>query len=214
MFDWIVRNHQLLGVILNGAMLAVWIVYLQIFASSYRSQVRANILINMAGGPGLSARCLVSNMSAGPIYVYSILVDVELPGRALSGSVTETDGIEEWEKPTDLNLWTRQGPLENGEVRDMGSFEVMLDHALRSDAGGRQPPAGLHDAIRAFQVRIIAIYGSEDLPIAAERRFIILRRPSGAVLSPTTPEAHQVRSTRRRRKIRRALKAEIAAAHR
>ena len=209
MLDWISRNHQLLSVVLNVAMLGVWIAYLQLFALSYRRQIRANILINMGGGADLSSRCLVSNMSAGAIYVQSILLEVETADKCLAHSVTETEGLEEWERPSDLNLWTRQGPLQPGEVRDMGAFGVMLDHALRSETGEDQPPPALRDQIRAIKIRIIATYGSENLPVAAERRFAVLRRRDAVRLSPMSAEAHQVRSYARRRRIRELLEADL-----
>lgn len=209
MLDWIARNSEVLNVALSTAMLGVWIAYLQIFASGYRRQNRANILVNIGGGAGLESRCLVSNMSAGPIYLQSIFIVVEFTDRTLTRPVTETEGFESWEKPTDLNLWTRQGPLNPGEVRDMGAFGIMLDHALLSETDGRKPEQGMLDRIRVLTVRIIAVYGSEDLPVAAERRFALVRQNDMVRLSPLTAQAHQVRSRSRRREMLGILEAEL-----
>jgi hypothetical protein len=212
MLDWLARNSDILNVALNAAMLGVWIAYLQIFASSYRRQTRANIMVNMGGGSGLDARCLVSNMSASPIYLQSIFIGIQFADRRLIRPVTETEGFEEWDKPTDLNLWTRQGPLNPGEVRDMGAFGIMLDHALRSETGGKEPEPGLRDGIQALEVRIVAVYGSEDLPVAAERRFALVCQEDTLVLSPFTAQARQVRSRSRRRRMLGLLEAELGEA--
>ncbi|TNC60456.1 hypothetical protein FHG71_22030, partial [Rubellimicrobium roseum] len=76
MLDWLSANSDAVNVVLNLAMLLVWIVYLQVFVSSYRRQRRANILISVGGGSGLDARCLVSNMSEGAIYIRSLVLDL------------------------------------------------------------------------------------------------------------------------------------------
>lgn len=210
MLDWITRNHQIIGSVINLGMLVVWIVYLQVFVSNYRRQTRAHILINLGSGSGLDARCLVSNMSSEPIYIQSIIIEWDMPDSYHSRPVTELDGVEEWDEPSDLDLWTRQGPLGAGQIRDMGAFRAMLEHALsgRSDAG-EDPGADAWDDLVAFEVKIIAVYGSEDLPVGAKRRFDILRKHGTTTLSPQTVGAQQIRSRGERRAIKSALDREV-----
>jgi len=95
--DWISRNSEVLNVILSAGMLVIWMTYLHVFVSSYRRQTRPGILINMGAGEGIESRCLVSNMSSGPIYLLSIALDLEMPEGRLRCPVTELDGMEEWE---------------------------------------------------------------------------------------------------------------------
>ena len=87
-------------------MLLVWIAFLQVFVSSYRRQKRPNILIHRGAGSELEARCLISNMSAEPIYIESLIATVETVDGRWSCPVTEAD-----EGRSDLTLATRQGPM-------------------------------------------------------------------------------------------------------
>lgn len=210
MLDWISRHNQAIGAFLNLGMLVVWIVYLQVFVSNYRRQTRVHILINRGSGSGLDARCLVSNMSSEAIYIQSIIVDLETPDAHWSCPVTELDDIEEWEKPTDLDLWTRQGPLGAGCVRDMGAFRAMLDHALMTwSQSGNDVGAGIREQLVAFDLKIVAVYGSEDLPVGAKRRFAIFRNKGDVRIRPQTIEAQQIRSAPERRKIKSILENEL-----
>ena len=210
MLNWIVAHAQIIGAMINLGMLCVWIVYLHVFVSNYRRQLRAKILINLGAGQGLEARCLVSNMSSDAIYLQSIIIDLELPGYRKSRPVTELEGLEEWESPSELNLWTRQGPLTAGQVRDMGSFRGMLAHALGQDPAA---PGGADNElcaqIEAFEVTIIAVYGSEDLPVGARRRFQIQQDREGTRLRPQTGEAQQIRSRSERRAMKKRLEEEL-----
>lgn len=211
MFDWISRNSEILNVILNAGMLAIWMTYLQVFVSSYRRQTRAGILINMGSGEGIESRCLVSNMSTGPVYLQTILLDLDMPDGRLRCPVTELDGIEEWETPSEINLWTRQGPLDAGSVRDMGPFRVLIDHALRSQPQDWQEAhADAWERLRGFEVRVMAIYAAEDLPVGAERSFRIRRSGGQIALCPEAAAARQIRSRRERRAMQRALEGEVS----
>jgi hypothetical protein len=210
MIDWISRNHQIVSIALNFAMLLVWIAYLQVFVSSYWRQTRAHILLTMGSGSTLSSRCLVGNMSSAAIYVHSIVLDLELANRRVTCAVTDPDGLEEWQEPTELGLWTRQGPLQPGCVRDMGAFDTMLGHALRSEAGGDSPDAAVPGSLRGFSVRIIASYASEDLPVAAERSFEVVRSDAALRLRPSAAQARQIRSRRQRRRIGEELRGQAS----
>jgi hypothetical protein len=77
MLDWISEHHRVLSVLTNIGMLFVWIVYLQLFLSSYKRQTRPKILINVGAGRSIDARCLLSNMSSEAIYVESLIATLE-----------------------------------------------------------------------------------------------------------------------------------------
>jgi len=205
MLDWIDGNSQTINAIINLCMLFVWVAYLQVFVSNYKRQQRAKILINLGSGLGLNNRCLVSNMSSEAIYINSIIIEEECGGVRHSAAVTELDDIEGWEHASDINLWSRQGPLKPGEMRDMGSFASMLDHALnvrpRRDTEGKEALT----IADAFSVVVFANYASEDLMVGARRRFHILSDGGTVRLRPETVGTIQIRSRRERRKIERSL---------
>lgn len=206
MLDWLSENSEVVNVVLNIAMLLVWIAYLQVFVSSYRRQRQANILISVGGGSGLDARCLISNLSQGAIYIQSLLLDLTTAEGTSSHSVTEIEDLEEWTGPTDLNLWTRQGPLDPGSIRDMGTFRVMLGHAIRA---GRAPTGQVAipatDAIEEVRMTVIAHYGPEDLLVAAEQRYTLRHRNGSTRLNPQTVTPRQIRSRGERKRLRARL---------
>ncbi|NDV87965.1 hypothetical protein GTW51_14765 [Aurantimonas aggregata] len=209
MIDWIKANYELISIAINGAMLLVWIGYLQIFVRSFLRQTRPKILINRGGGATLEAPCLVSNMSSDVIYVESIIIRLQTADNDWTCPVTELDGIEEWEEPSDLNLRTRQGPLDAGKVRNMGTFRTIIEHALR--AGSQTPELGTDhwERLKRFDVRVIATYGSEDLPVGANRWFKLTWEGGKATMRPETAGTLQIRSHRERRKISKILDAEV-----
>ena len=206
MLSWILEYTQVIGTAINLGMLVVWIAYLQVFVSNYRRQTLAKILINRGAGRGLDARCLVSNMSSEAIYLQSIILDLEFPDEQRSCPVTELEDEEDWEEPSDEGFQSRQGPLGAGQVRDMGAFRAMLAHALGEDQrAGTETRSDMWDELRAFEIRIIAAYGSEDLPVGAMRRFEIVREKDGVELRPPSGEAQQIRSKRERKAIKKVL---------
>ena len=136
MLDWAMQHSQLISDVLNLGMLLVWIIYLHVIVIGRRRQARANILITIGSGSGLAARCLVSNMSAEAIYIHSIILRLETEEGVVNASVTEIDTVEGQHEPSDLNLWTRQGPLQSGKLRDLGTFDGMIEHALLIGSNG------------------------------------------------------------------------------
>ncbi|WP_353641459.1 hypothetical protein [Mesorhizobium sp. WSM2239] len=119
MLQWIADNRELITALTGFGTLLVWVIYLQIFISNYRRQVRATLLIARGPGEGLEARCFLSNMSSG--YLQSVLVKIETAAKTLICPVTDMLDLE-GEVPADSRLRTRQGPLASGETRDIGSL--------------------------------------------------------------------------------------------
>jgi hypothetical protein len=206
--DWLVNNRELLSLLANLGMLVVWITYLQVFISSYRRQNKPKILINLGGGRELDSRCLVSNMSADPIYVQSIIARLHTADREIACPVTELDGVEDWEEPSDLRLWSRQGPLHAGHMRDMGSLRSILNHVLRSKLSDEDASAVEADLV-SFELQVAAVYGSEDLLVGAKRQFEVERKDDQVCVQPVTVDAQQIRSRRERKEISRLLEREL-----
>ena len=172
MLEWISQNQQVISVLTGLGTLIVWMIYLQVFLSSYRRQLRANILIFRGAGSGLNAHCLVSNMSSGPVYVQSIIVTLHLAEESWTCPITELLDLEAEEKPAEPLGTTRQGPISTGHVRDMGTFRSILRHVVRHKNGiDADLDQALADMINTIEVKVLAIYGSQDVPVGAVRRF-------------------------------------------
>jgi len=195
--QWIAEHSEIIAALTSIGMLLVWVMYLQLFVSSYRRQVRATLLITRGAGDGLDARCFVSNMSSGAVYVASVMVTVATGTRSAIRAVTDIRNAE-GEIAEEAGRWTRQGPLDSGETRDLGSFGSLARQVLaQMSAAGENPEASL----RAITVQVIGIYGSEDLPVGASRTFILSGKGEGRQLQGKELDTRQVRSRRGRRKL-------------
>jgi hypothetical protein len=203
--EWLASNHELAALVVSLCTLLVWVTYLQVFLAGYRRQRRGAILITVGQGHGLEGRCLVTNMGAEPVYILALLAQVESRDGVCIRAITELEG-EQWSEPSDLRLWTRQGPLDSSELRDMGTLQSMVNHVLDAGAGahaGNEGPEQRAAGLRSVLIRVIALHGSEELPIGAERAFDVVG--DGATLHPRTYGTRQIRSRRGRRQLTRLL---------
>lgn len=192
--QWVVQHSQVISALTSVGTLLVWVIYLQIFASSYRRQLRATLLITHGAGDGLDARCLLSNMSSGVVYVASVLVTLQTRSDSIVRAVTDIRAAD-GQIVQDVGRWTRQGPLDKGETRDLGSFADLVRQAL-SDAGElSQVP------LQSITLQVIGIYGSEDLPVGARRTFVLRDRNGDWQIAGKELNTRQIRTRRDRRKL-------------
>ena len=150
-------------------------------------------------------------MSAGPIYIHTLIARLEGPDETIACPVTEPDDAEDWQEPSDLKLWTRQGPLESGKVRDMGTMQAIFDH-VQSKRMSVDAVWPTKDA-KELELQVVAVYGSEDVMIAARRRFHIIHEQGERELRPLTVAAEQIRSRRERRRIVQTLEMQQTEPH-
>jgi hypothetical protein len=197
--QWIEDHRELITALTGIGTLAVWVIYLQLFVSNYRRQLRATLLITRGAGTGLEARCFLSNMSSEPIYVASVLVRMESSDGPLICPVTDMLHLE-GETPSDPRQRTRQGPLGSGEIRDLGSFANLMRHALQAQS--EEPvPDELHTGIRSIMIEIVGHYGSEDLPVGARRVFVVLEQAGGLLIRGQELQTEQIRNRRERKSL-------------
>lgn len=173
MLDWLSQNSGIVSALANVGMLLVWIFYAQLLYNNFRRQRRPRVLINKGvGSADLDSPCLICNMSSESIFIESILVDLETTDGTYSVPVTDTDeqiGLSD----AKLVSRTRQGPLAAGSCLEIHRFGDFLQRA--ADAGRLKLVDGLPEdaevAFRSLTVTVISIYGSEDKPFGASRKF-------------------------------------------
>ena len=196
--EWIANRPELISALTGLGMLLVWVIYLQVFVSNYRRQLRATLLITRGAGNGLEARCLLSNMSAGPVYVQSVIVTLETAKETLICPATDILELE-GEAPSDPMQRTRQGPLASGEIRDIGTFGGLMRHALLGKAANSD--AEFLQSVHSITIEILGIYGSEDLPIGARRCFVVLHKDGHPLIQGQDLSTEQIRKRRERRRL-------------
>ncbi|WFP62148.1 hypothetical protein [Mesorhizobium sp. WSM4904] len=174
-FGWLASKAPLISAFASIGMLVIWSIYLHIFWRSHQRRRTPKLLINWGEGRELSARCFVTNMSEGAVFIQSVMVDLGAPLGRHRIFISDAEDLRNSKRPSGWKYTTRQGPLGTGELIDMGSFEGILDYALHEETGDENfGGASLSQKIHQFEITIIGMYGSEDTLIGASRRFEIV----------------------------------------
>ena len=197
--DWLSSHSAALGVIVNTAMLIVWIVYLNIFLVSYLRQRRQCILITQGAGTGLSARCFVSNLGLEPIYIVDVLVT--LTGPELQHTINVTDRIhledKDLENPREA---TNQGPMRTGDHSNIGEFAKLVDRAMVA------APENFHlETVNSVSVTVVAATAARGSLIGARRTYALECHDGERLLRARTVMAKQITGRAGRRALQRDL---------
>lgn len=204
MIAFLTANAQAIGLLINFAMLCVWIVYLQIFATSYVRQRRSAILINRGGGRGGNSLCLVTNMGGESIYLTSLLATIETARRTREYALTDLRNLAEG-SAHDPRSAIIQGSLGCGDFLVVGRFDEIIQ-LLQGEDRRRDAEADGDADIAAIELTVVAFSGTEVLPVGARRRFTLSRGDDGRTdVHPDTLETEQLRSRARRRALLKKL---------
>ncbi len=197
---WLVEHAQVVSAAASVGTLCIWSIYLTIFWRGYRRQLKPKLVINRGEGNGLDAHCLLTNMSQQAIHIQGVEVSIDFADRTSSSYITDAEDIRAAGNPHGWQRLTRQGPLASGAMMDMGTFESILNYALRQS----DQHLGT-EAIQRCRITVLAIYGSEDLLVGATRQFDLVRREGEIQLQSDSVETRQIRSRTERRKYSRGL---------
>ena len=200
MLEWLSEHSAFINLAINAAMLIVWIVYLQLLLNGYRRQRSSSILITRGAGAGIHSRCLITNMSAEPIYVTSLIATLVTDDESFELALTDLRDLPE-DLGTDPRSVMRQGSLSTGSYLDIGHFDDLL-HALIEN----QPKISNVEAVKGLEIIVVALYGPERWPVGAERYFDLKwDANNGGRIVPSRVETRQLRSQRKRRQLSRKL---------
>lgn len=202
MWTWIGQQSEPLNVVLNALILVVWALYFQLLLNGYRRARRARILINRANGHSLGTQCVVTNMSAEAIYIEGVIVELkgDDPDDSTIRSITDYGGQVEPEPPSETDGY--QGPLNSGRSVELGAYDKIIAHSLKSTGRGRS-------SVRELTLTVVATYGPEDKPVAALRRYEIVERAGQRLLRSDTVATEQIRSKAERRRIEDLMQKQI-----
>lgn len=205
--QWVIQYKDALTVMISIGTLIVWVLYAQLLLNNYRRQRQPRIIINRGAGKGIGSLCLISNMSAEPIFINQIVLVLNTNKGERCCDVTDIREESEGEIETDLVLHnaTRQGPLGTGNFTHIGSFASLIQrlallHAIPMQ--GHMP--GEDWVFSSLEVRVIAFYGSDKHAIGASRAFTLgTAEAGGCQLIAQARESRQFNSAWHRRKVRR-----------
>jgi len=175
-----------------------------------RRQRRPRVLINKGvGREGLDSPCLICNMSEEAVYVHFILLILETSDEPILVPVTDCEVDAMGEDTSMLSARTRQGPVQSGKYLELLSYRLLLERA--ASVGGIElkngKPVNTDIELRALEFHVVCMYGSDDQPFGAVRRFEFKTSESGDLsLVPDSIDTIHKTSAQYRRQIRQWLK--------
>ena len=89
MFQWLKDNSQVLTLLAQCCTLGVWVLYAQLLLNNYKRQRQPRLIINRGAGKGVGALCLLSNMSAEPVFINQLTVILKTNRETLYADVTD-----------------------------------------------------------------------------------------------------------------------------
>ncbi|GHB34218.1 hypothetical protein [Salinicola rhizosphaerae] len=232
---WLSQYSAAVSALVSVATVFVWMFYAQILYRNYARVRRPRVIINRGGGSGLSAHCLISNMSSEPIFVSHVIAILRTAQGEFAANVIDRTLAErppaarEAQRPsqdssacapasahagTEHNLANRQGPMNPGEYHPIGTFEQIIA-AIGHDRSVNVDPLAqpsLTD-FKELEIRLVAIYGSEDDAIGASRSFAFVHDTAPVddmkvrcCLKPLRIDTHRYANRLQRRRVARWIR--------
>jgi len=221
MYNWIAEHQNVLSVLASLASVIIWLVYAQLLYLGFRRQRSPRLIINRGRNKDINALCLISNMSAESVFIEYIIVELETSEGTITMDVTDfeqeyTEGDEDpdgrrgqssaEQLSVDGVENTRQGPIEPGGFLHIGTFCELIQRLARDEGirmSGSVPQGDLE--FTRLTLRLIGIYGPENMPIGAERSFDLKVGESRFALRPASWDTKQLASILQRRKLRKTV---------
>lgn len=187
------ENREPINVLINALMLCVWLLYFQLLLNGQRRQRRAKILINRSAGQGVDANCIISNMSAEPIYVEAVVIEIGRGEKQKRVSLTNLEDATQRPEGDARAHWF-QGPVSQGEYINLGAYRDLLERAT-----GERTFRFQSGRPTEFEISVIANYGPDDLLVAAVRKFRL--QDNGGRIKLAAGRTRQIRSRAERRQL-------------
>lgn len=192
MLQFLVENVDFVNAFLNGLMVLIWAVYLQIFLVSHLRQSRSVIHIDIGAADGERSRCLVTNLSSNPLYVQGMVADLYEEGSSARVVITEREEIDQYDLEDPLAR-TNRGTLHPGQTVDIGSLADLVRRAwirLGQDWNISN--------LSHVKVTVVAISGQAERVVGASKTFDAKYIHDCSHFVPQTLLTHQIRPRRAR----------------
>lgn len=195
--EWLNDYAQAISAVASICTLFVWIFYAQLLYNGYVRQRRPRIIINRGKGIGTDALCLISNMSSEAIYIQHLVAVLHTQQENYSLDVVEYQ--QQGDEQEEASYRTHQGPLASGDYLHIQSFGNIVNqikqHWEVAEDSLREKPIQL-------EIRVIAIYGSEDMPVGASRKFHLdVGASPNHQLIPVSVDTDRLNGRRQRKRV-------------
>lgn len=192
MLHFLAQNVDLLNLFLNGLLVVIWAVYLQIFLISHLRQARSVIHIDIGVEDGERSRCLVTNLSSNPLYIQGMVAELSQEGYSARVVITEREEIDENDLQDPLAR-TNRGTLHPGQTVDIGSLAAVVRRAWI-----RLGQKWSVDKLSRVTVTVVAITGQAERVVGASKTFEAKYTRDRSHFIPQNLLTHQIRPHRAR----------------
>ena len=197
MFQVLAENRQTINTVINALMLLVWTFYFQMLFNAHRRGMRPKLLINRSAGQNLDAQCVISNMSAGTVYLEAVVMCLTVGDETHECSLTDLSNLVKAPEGDKRSHWF-QGPLTSGEFISLGGFDKLLENCTE------QHELDMSN-VSEFDLLVVATYGPSEHPAGARRKFRLETTEAGEKWWRALAN-HQLRSVWSRRGLKRFLR--------
>lgn len=210
--EWLTHYSKALTAATSVLTLFVWFFYAQILYRNFARTRRPRIIINRGQGNDLSSLCLISNMSSEPIFLEHIITTLHTSkGRFTEDMIDfegEHDSDNDDEQKSDGGNNSSQGPMLSGSYSHIGSFSSIVSRICGMHGISLNGNCPTDDTqLQQLDIRVIAIYGSEDDPIGASRRFSLTTDDDGhCTLTPVSVDTKRYANRYQRWRVRRWIR--------
>ncbi len=225
--NWLSQNYQSITALTSIGTLLIWLIYAQLLYKGYRRQRRPRLIINRGKHKDIHALCIISNMSAEPVFIEYIVAELETSRGSIVMDVTDferghgegnridkgddgngesTDPSQPERIPDRVRENTRQGPLRPGDFLHIGTFHSIVQRIANNaeiEMDGVSPTGNVE--FERLTLQLIGIYGPEDLPVGAQRSFKLYANGDKCDLAPESWDTKHQNSGRQRRKLEKKL---------
>ena len=205
--EWLNDNAQAISAVASICTLFVWVFYAQLLYNGYVRQRRPRVIINRGKGIGVDSICLISNMSSEAIYVQHLVAVLHTQKGSYSLDVVEYQqhggeqqtGSQQKGEQQESSYRTHQGPLASGDYLNIQSFGDIVNQV--KDYWEIDDNL-LQEQDIQLEIRVIAIYGSEDMPTGASRTFNLdLNASPNHQLIPASVDTDRLNSRGQRKRV-------------
>lgn len=214
MLEWLNNNSGALSAIASFCTLGVWLFYAQLLYLSFARQRRPRIIINRGRSKSPDGMCLISNMSSEAIFVSNVMGVLHTSKGEYACDLTDYTRPGDSDQGIDEQHATRQGPLASGDYHQVCSFREIIDHIAEGHKLDidRNTLTLEGEMLRMLEIRLVAIYGSENRPLGAYRTFMLEKSEldpneenNDCLIVPTTFDTHRVSRRWHQKRIRKWL---------
>ena len=200
MIEFLSRCSDILNVLLNAAMVLIWMTYLQVFTVNHMRQARAVLHIDLGAAEGAKSRFLVTNLSSSPVYVQAIVAELSHEGHRSRTQITDKDEL----MPEDMDdplTRTNRGTLQPGQKADIGSLDNLVTRART-----RLSEDWTSEQVEAVTITVVAVAGQIDRVVGASKTFDAERNHDGTPFTAQQLLTKQIRPRQTRAAFSRMLR--------